>query len=104
MHTDIAFSTLTLQNNPRLILLNPHLLDVLITKAAMRRMPALKAATTRPEVVRATETIAVQAGEELRGGVAVKVGWAERVGGDIPAGPEPEEVGEGSIRVVGFGG
>lgn len=65
---------------------------------------ALKTAATGLEVVASAETFAVEAGQELRGGVSVEVREAEGVGCYIPSWTEPEEVGERSVGVARFSG
>jgi hypothetical protein len=63
----IGQGTHTLKYLPCRARLDSHLVDIGIAKSTMRRMSALKAASTGPEIVGATETLAIQAGEELGG-------------------------------------
>jgi hypothetical protein len=65
---------------------------------------ALETAAAGLEIVASSQTFAVEACQEFRGGVSVEVGEAESVGCYIPSGAEPEEVGERGVGVAGFGG
>lgn len=69
----------------------------------MRRVAALKATSAGLEVVGSSQPVAVQARQELRGGVAVEIWEAEGVGRGVPPGAEPEEVGQGSVGIAGLG-
>lgn len=74
--------------------MNPHAVLVSLVESTMRRVAPLEATAARLEVIAAAEALAVYAGEELGGRVAVEVGEAEGVCCYVPAGSKPEEVAE----------
>jgi hypothetical protein len=80
---------LTFENLARLIHLVPHLPHIVVAKVTVRSVANLDTASSGQEVVRPTESISIQTGQELRGRVAVEVGQAEGVGCDIPPRSEP---------------
>lgn len=94
---------LILQDPPRLIDLHPILPDILFAEIPMRRMRYLYAPAARLELVRTAEAIPVYRRQELGCRIAVEVWKAKGVRSDVPPRPEPEEVCQGSIRVVGAG-
>lgn len=61
----------------------------------MRHHPALEAHAAGLELVGPPGVLAVDQAHEFAGDVAVVVRGSVRVGGDVPAGAEDEEVGEG---------
>ena len=69
----------------------------------MGGVAALETAAAGLKVVASTQAFAVEAGEEFGGRVAVEVGEAEGVGCDVPSWAEPEEIGERSVGIAGFG-
>ena len=77
---------------------------VSLMKSTVGCVTALKTTSTRSEIVASSKTFTVKASQELRGRVSVEVGEAEGVGCYIPSWAEPEEVGERSVGVAGFGG
>lgn len=70
----------------------------------MRRMANLHTPAPRQKLLRSPQSTPVQRRQELRRRVAVEIGEAEGFGSDVPAGAEPEEVGQGGEGVAGFGG
>lgn len=69
----------------------------------MRRMTPLITASPRQEIITTSKSGPVERGEEFRSAVAVEIREAEGVGCYVPAGAEPQEVGEGDEGVVGVG-
>lgn len=69
----------------------------------MRRMPAFETPAPGFKIVASSQPVAVQTGEELTRGVAMKIGEAEGIGRYVPAWTEPEEIAERDVWEGGLG-